>query len=162
MTTTLALPALPLLPVTPKFFDRSNFTIKVYPNSDFAEFIIKADTVFDDRAAEDSKKILEEARPGKKYFLLVSSSGFFKITKRARRLGADRLFSSHLAAVACYTGNFSLSLLGELYNKLNKPFVITRVFPSREPALEWLMDQMVQSVAPGISFAGNMDNINNI
>jgi hypothetical protein len=154
MITTFALPELPFQPAIPFLFERSNFTIKIYPDSDFAEFIIKGDTVFDDRAALKSKKILEEARPGKKYYLLVSSSGFFKITKRARRLGADRLFSSHLAAVACYTGNFSLFLLGELYNKLNKPFVTTRVFPSREPAMEWLTDQMVQRAVPGISFVG--------
>jgi hypothetical protein len=154
MITTIALPELPFQLAAPVLFERSNFTIKIYPDSDFAEFIIKSDTVFDDRAALQSKKLLESARPGKKYYLLVSSSGFFKITKRARRLGADRLFSSHLAAVSCYTNNFSLSLLGELYNKLNKPFVTTRVFPSREPAMEWLTEQMVQRVAPGISFDG--------
>jgi hypothetical protein len=158
MITTIALPKLPFQLAAPVLFERSNFTIKIYPGSDFAEFIIKGDTVFDDRSALESKKILEKARPGKKYYLLVSSSGFFKITKKARLLGADRLFSSHLAAVSCYTSNFSLSLLGELYNKLNKPFVTTRVFPSREAAMEWLTDQMVKRAAPGIFFTGGWNN----
>lgn len=128
--------------------ERRAFILKMYPGSEFAEFIIRDNAVLDDKAAHESRAIFQTHAPGKKFFLLVSSEGFMKVTKKARRLGADRVFSSHLAAVSCYTNNASLALLGELYNKLNKPAVTTKMFSNREVALEWLLEQM-QASSPG-------------
>jgi hypothetical protein len=126
--------------------DRAFFTIKVYPDKLFAEYSIKADSVLNVAVAEESKRVLVKLNPGKKYYLLVGSEGFFRVTRKARRLGALKEFATHLAAVACYTSNASLSLLGELYNKLNKPAVPTCVFQSREAAEEWLREKMTHDL----------------
>jgi len=133
----------------PDLVDHPGFFLKCYPNSDLVEYIIKENTLLDEQMAHDSKQLLEAARPGKKIFLLVSSEGLFKVTKKARRLAAGKAFSDHLAAVSCYTGNTSLFLLGELYNKINKPAVPTRVFYSREGAMEWLLEQIAEGDASG-------------
>jgi hypothetical protein len=118
------------------------FTIRFSTGSCFAELIFREGALFDENLARQTKLLLEESNPDKKYFLLVQSEGFFHVTKKARRTGADKTFSSHLAAVACFTNNATLFLLGELYNKINKPAVPTRVFHSREAAEEWLFTQM--------------------
>lgn len=122
-------------------FEHPCFLLKIYPEADFAKLTIRSEIIFDENAARASKKILEETNPGRKYFLLVSSEGFFRVTKEVRKLGASRAFSSHIAAIACYTSNISLFLLGELYNKINKPAHPTRVFSSKESAMEWLYEQ---------------------
>lgn len=133
----------------PLIIEKPAFTIKLYTGSDFAEFIIKSDMHLDEKVARESKKILEETNPGIRYFLLVSSEGLFRLSRKARRLGADKTFSTHLAAVACYTSNYTLSLLGELYNKINKPAVLTRVFSNRAAAKEWLLEQRTEMVQAG-------------
>jgi hypothetical protein len=127
-----------------QIIDRQGYFLKINPLSELTEFVIKADVIFDEILVRDSKNILEQIRPGHKHYLLVSSDGFFRLTRKARKIGASKDFSTHLAAVGCYTSNFSLALLGELYNKINKPAVPTRVFNSKEIATEWLEEQMAK------------------
>src|SRR2546423_343715 len=118
-----------------KKIENEKFLALMY-NKQFAELIIKDSVVFGEEEAWETKHIIEE-NCLEKCYLLVGSEGFFIPTKEARALGANVEFSSHLAAVACYTNNPSLSLMGELYNKINKPAVQTRVFNRRESAVEW-------------------------
>lgn len=116
----------------------------IFPGSPWAEFHVAPDAVLDEKVSWEAKKVLEEAGPGIRFFLLVDSEGFFRVTRKARKLAASREFSTHLAAVACYTSNATISLLGDLYNKINKPAVPTRVFNHRETAVEWLSELMKQ------------------
>jgi hypothetical protein len=132
----------PLHFAEPVTIDRQGFILRHHPTDNITEFIIKSDVYFDDRMAAESKKIMEENFPGKRFFLLVGSDGFFRVTKKARRLGASRAFSNHLCAVACYTTNASLLLIAELYIKINKPAVPTKLFSSREAAEEWLHEKI--------------------
>ena len=118
--------------------ERPHFVLKHSPDSLFAEFTIKDGVLYDEPLARETRMLLEEASPGKKYLLLVQCEGFFRVTMKVRKLGASKSFSSHLAAVAFFTNNSSLALLGELYNKINKPAVPTKVFSTRESAEEWL------------------------
>jgi hypothetical protein len=129
-------------PMELEHIEHSSFLLYIYPQNDLAELTFKAGSVLDEVVAYEIKDLLEKARPERKYNLLVSSKGFFKITRNARILAAKKSFSSHLKAVACYTTNASLILLGELYNKINKPTVVTKIFPDREMALEWLVENI--------------------
>jgi hypothetical protein len=122
--------------------DHPQFVLKYSRETPFAEFIIRDGVLYDEPLACETRRILAEASPGKKYLLLVHSDGFFRVTRKVRRLGASKDFSSHLSAVAFFTSNSSLALLGELYNKINKPAVPTRVFSSRESAEEWLISRL--------------------
>jgi hypothetical protein len=124
----------------PASLETEIFRINLFA-ADFAELIMKDNAVFTVNAARQSKSMLENANPGVRYHLLVSCEGFFRVTRGARKTGADAAFSTHLAAVACYTSNPSLWLLGELYNKINKPVVSTSLFLSRDGALKWLSER---------------------
>lgn len=125
-----------------QLIDHQSFQIKYDKTTDITELIIKADVLLDEPVAREIKKMLEELKPGKKHFLLVQSPGFFQVTQKVRKLGASKKFSSHLAAVGAYSSNASIILLADLYNKINKPAVVTKIFHVRESALEWLLLQM--------------------
>src|SRR5688572_27105962 len=128
--------------VTPtQVFESKSFYIRFFPDN-YAELIIKADILFNEQIAKHAKKVLELQNPGIKYYLYSEPEGFFRVTRKARKLGAMKEFSNHLAAVAFVTSNSSLALLGELYNKINKPAVPTKVFSSKDSAREWLFDSM--------------------
>jgi hypothetical protein len=140
------------IPAPALLIEKAGYTLKIYPENNLAEYLLKAETLLDEKMSRESKRDLENAFPGKKYFLLVGSEGFFMVTRKARKLAASKKFSNHLSAVGCYTTNSSLSLLAELYIKLNKPAVPTKLFYSREAAMEWLREQMNAEkpvVAPG-------------
>ena len=130
------------IPDSALLLERPGYTLKINQENGQAEFLVKAETLLDDKLVRRAKEDLEMLCPGKKFFLLVGSNGFFRVTRKARKLAASRKFSDHLRAVACYTSNSSLALLAELYIKLNKPAVPTHLFYSRELALEWLHEQM--------------------
>jgi hypothetical protein len=124
---------------------KPNYVLKIFQENNLAELIFNAGAVLDEPLAREIKRTLVTTHPERKYNLLVGSKGFFRVTKGARILGARKSFSTHLAAAACYTSNSSLALLGELYTKINKPAVTTRVFSWREEALEWLLANMKSS-----------------
>lgn len=123
--------------------EHSDYTMRMHDDG-MLEMIIHEGVTIDANFVWGVKAEVESRRPGKKFFVLVKGIGFFNVTSEAREISASRQFSGHMAAVAFYTTNYSLKLLTELYNKINKPVVITRVFGSREPAVEWLRELMKQ------------------
>jgi hypothetical protein len=58
-------------PVTSELVDGPTYRIKFNSDSEIAELIIKADSVINEKFVRETKKILQEARPGHKYYLLV-------------------------------------------------------------------------------------------
>jgi hypothetical protein len=130
------------LHIEAEIIKRPGYTILFFQDTEIAELIMDSDIIMDVGMVKEIKDVLVKARPGIQYFLLVGSQGFFRVKKEARRLGAKKRFSSHLAAMACYTTNTSLALVADLYVKINKPAVPTRLFSSRESALHWLSKQM--------------------
>jgi hypothetical protein len=125
--------------------EADEYILKIHDDN-FLEFIIREDAVLDVRVALEVKKIVEEYRPGVKFYVLAEGMGFFNVTKEARELSASVEFSSHMACVAFHTNNPSVVFLGELYNSINKPAVSTRVFHSRYSAREWLQEKMAEEM----------------
>src|SRR4051812_9108569 len=80
-----------------------SFTLRLYPDSDYVEYVIKEGVIYDEAVARQTKSILESVHPDRKTYLLVTSNGFFRVGKKVRKLGASKEFSSHLAAVAFYS-----------------------------------------------------------
>ncbi len=120
-----------------KIIESEHYLIKIHDN-DFTEYMIKDGVMYNESVARHTKNALEKYKKSAKFYVLAEGQNFFRVTKGARKLGADKEFSNHLAAVAFYSTNVSLSLLGELYIKINKPAVTTKLFTNRENAEEWL------------------------
>jgi hypothetical protein len=47
-----------------------------------------------------------------------------------------------MAAVALYSNNLTLKIIGNLYIKLKRPASPTKFFDDRSKAIQWLKDQM--------------------
>jgi hypothetical protein len=124
-----------------KTFETDSYRMAVHDDY-FVEFVVKGDILFNAEHLRESKEMLLMNYPGKKFFVLFVGEEFFQVTKEARELAASKEFSSHLAAVALHTKNFSLRLLGDLYMKINKPNAPTKFFSDREAAIEWLREKM--------------------
>lgn len=114
--------------------------IKIHED-DLLEYFIKEGAVINAADVLFGRKEIVKRYAGKKFFVLAEGIDFFTLTGEAREICASEAFSSHTHAIAFYTHNISVMLLGELYNKINKPHVPTRVFYNLDNAREWLNEQ---------------------
>jgi hypothetical protein len=115
----------------------------VYDNG-LVESFINEDAYLDVPYVIQGKKQLETIAPGKKFYVISTGKGFYRITKEARNLCATQEYSSHLAAIAMVTDHVAVKLIIDVYNKINKPVVPTKIFTEEEPAREWLKERMKQ------------------
>jgi hypothetical protein len=124
-----------------KQFETDVFKMNVYDDG-LVEFIVKKDTLVEAKDFWQSKEMSVNYMPGKKFYVLVESEGLFQITMGARDLGASKEYSDHMAAVALYSNNLTLKIIGNLYIKLKRPASPTKFFDDRSKAIQWLKDQM--------------------
>ena len=124
-----------------KVVETEKYILKIYEDN-LLEYYVKEGVVIDMSLALEVKKICALYRPNTKFYVFTEGSGFFNVTKEVREAGASKEFSKNMAAVALFTNNPSLLLLGELYNKINKPVVETKIFTNREKAHKWLRSKM--------------------
>lgn len=121
--------------------ETNKYILKIYPEENYLEYIIKTGVTLDVEDAIRSKKETLKLYPFKKFFVLAESVEFFNLPKETRRYTSTREFSDNTVCIAFYTENFSLAILGEMYNKINKPVVPTKIFTNRQVAKEWLFKQ---------------------
>jgi hypothetical protein len=117
--------------------------IKIY-DDDLLEYNIKEGAVLNGADVLFGKKETFKRRPHTKFYVLAEGIDFFTMTPEAREICASREFSDNTHAIAFYTHNISVMLLGELYNKINKPHVPTKVFYNLDNAREWLNEQRLK------------------
>jgi hypothetical protein len=122
--------------------ETKKYILRIHDKNDLLEYIVKEGVTIDVEDCLEVKQNLSELRPGTKFFVMAEGVEFFTLTKEARALSATKKFSDNTIAIAFYTTNSSLLLLGEVYNKINKPAVPTKIFNDREEAKEWLAKQM--------------------
>jgi hypothetical protein len=114
--------------------------IKIH-DDDLLEYTIKEGAIINAADVLFGRKEIVKRHFEKKFYVLAEGIDFFTLTGEAREICASKEFSGHTHAIAFYTQNISVMLLGELYNKINKPHVPTRVFYNLENAKEWLNEQ---------------------
>lgn len=124
-----------------KQFETDVFKMNVHDDG-FVEFCMKKDTVVQAKDFWQSREMCITYMPGKKFYVLVESDGPLQITMGARDVGASKEYSGHMAAVALYSNNLSLKIIGNLYIKLKHPATPTKFFDDRAKAVEWLRQQM--------------------
>ena len=108
----------------------------------YLEFMVKRDVVLKEQDVWLSKQQAEAAFPGKKFFVLLSGEEFFQVTKETREVVASTKFSTHIAAVALFSEELAMKILGNLYIKINRPEVPTKFFTEKNKAEIWLRSLM--------------------
>jgi len=121
--------------------ESDKYIIRISRSTNYLEYIIKPDILFDAQDAQRARDEVTALRPGEKFFVYVEGVEFFTLTKKARELAASKKFSSNTLAVAFYTKHELIVTLGEFYNKINKPAVPTKIFTDKNRAMEWLVKQ---------------------
>ena len=122
--------------------ETDKYIMKIDPVNQFMDYFIKPGIVFEADDAVECKAKVVARYPDLKFYVLAGGIEFFTITKKARELCASREHLDNTHCVAFYTGNTSLFLLGELFNKINKPPVPIKTFFNRFHAMEWLKTMM--------------------
>jgi len=79
---------------------------------------------------------------GKPYCILVTAGHLSSISKEAKELTASKDFAQNTIAKAILVDSLGHKIVGNLYVKLNKPYIKTKVFTSRELAIAWLQSQI--------------------
>ena len=119
-------------------FETEVYIMNVH-QSGYVEFKVKKDTLLQPGDLWLSRKQSLEYLPQHKFAVLMESDDFFQLGTETRRVGASKEYSEELIAVAFYSRNLSLKILGSLYIKINRPPVPTKFFDDRDKAEKWLM-----------------------
>ncbi|MES2591169.1 MAG: hypothetical protein V4608_04735 [Bacteroidota bacterium] len=130
--------------VEPKVVETEKYIFRVYNENHFLEYTVKEGVTVGVEDVLAGKRLIESISPGIKFYVLAQGINFFTITADARRLSATKEFADNTVAIAFFTTNMSILLLGEMYNKISKPAVLTKIFNNKDNALEWLSLQMHQ------------------
>lgn len=122
-------------------FETDTYNMSIHDDL-YLEFMVKKDAILKEEDVWLSKQQAEEAYPGKRYFVLLGGEEFFQVPKETREAVASEKFSTHLAAVALYSNELAMKILGNLYIKINRPEVPTKFFTDRNKAEIWLRSLM--------------------
>lgn len=112
---------------------------------DIILYVLKDKSVIE---LEDSKKMYEETlrlMNGKKYAALIDARAETSLTKEAREWSQDHTLHKDLIAQAIIVTSLANRIVGNFIIKFHKPVAPTRLFSSREKALEWLHEKIAES-----------------
>jgi hypothetical protein len=123
-----------------EIIETDKYLMRIHDDNLF-EYIVKPGATINAADVIAGKKSVVARYPNSKFFVLAEGIEFFTITSEAREVAASKEHGDNTHAVAFYTTNVSIFLLGEMYNKINKPHVPTKFFYSKESAWEWLSEQ---------------------
>lgn len=115
-------------------------------SSDIADNILHEDGILEIRLREgveidglnvmDNIKAARALTGGKKHPVLIDARVTFTVTQKARELSARN--SKERVAKAVLINSLAGRLIGNFYINFHKPATPTRLFTSREEAIEWL------------------------
>ena len=110
-----------------KTFETEVYIMNIHKDG-YLEFQAKKDSLLEPEDLWLARKQSLEYVPDKKYCVLMEAQDFFQIGTETRRVAASEEYSKDLIAVALYSKNLSLKILGSLYIKINRPPVPTKFF----------------------------------
>ena len=115
-------------------------------SENIVENVVHDNSTLDVEDILEIKEINKKLTNGNKYVLLVDSGMITTITKEGRELSASPEFQQNTIAKALYVRSYGHRLIGNVYIKLNKPAIKTRIFSCRDQALEWLNSEIRPSL----------------
>lgn len=114
------------------------------------ENILKEDTTLEPDDVRKIKEMNLSLCEGKPYALIVDPKAGSTITPEARTVLASKEMAGLNIAKAILIYNQKQKIIGNIYLKINKPSVKTRIFTDREKALVWLKHQIANFDAKGL------------
>lgn len=108
------------------------------------ENVIHDYVTLDYEQVAEIRSINQKLSDGVHYAVLVDSGLYTSITKEARELSASKEFSKTTLAKALLVRNMGHRLVGQIYIKMNKPHIKTKIFSNREKAIKWLNSQILK------------------
>ncbi len=124
-----------------EIIETEKFIMRVFKDN-YLEYVIKENARLDVEDVLEGKAKLTALKPGKKFYVLAEGIEFFTLTKEARAVTATKEYADNTLAIAFYTSNMSIYFLGQMHEKISKPFVPTKIFINKEAAKTWLKEQM--------------------
>jgi hypothetical protein len=118
-------------------FETKAFLMKIHDDL-LIEFTVKKNANLQASDVWESRDLSVEYIPGKKFFVLFEGDEDASVSGEARRAGASKEYTGHVAALALYSNKSYERIIGSLFLKINKPLVPTEFFDDREKALAWL------------------------
>lgn len=106
------------------------------------EIVVKRGQVFGEADVVESKQLSCEHKPNSRFFVLMEGEEGATVNNAARRFAASRDYAQYTSALALCSSNLALRIMGNLFLKVNKPAVHTRLFETRGEAMAWLHKQM--------------------
>lgn len=113
-----------------------------FHNKDIIRFRLLDDIDIEKKDAEEAIEAINTITQRKKYYLLTETGNNFTASAEAREYMASNIGSTSILANAIYLKSLPIRLIINVYVKINKPVVPTKVFNSEELALEWLNEQI--------------------
>lgn len=105
-------------------------------------FKLLDDIDIEKKDAEEAIEAINTITQGKKYYLLTETGNNFTASAEAREYMANKIGTTSIVANAIYLKSLPIRLIINVYVKINKPEVPTKVFNSEALALEWLNEQI--------------------
>ncbi len=120
-----------------RVFETKAFLMKIHDDL-LIEFTVKENVNLQASDVWESRDLSVNYTPGKKFFVLFEGDEDASVSGEARRAGASKEYTGHVAALALYSNKAYERIIGSLFLKINKPLVPTEFFDDREKAIAWL------------------------
>ena len=120
-----------------RVFETKAFLMKVHDDL-LIEFLVKDNVNLQASDVWESRDLSVNYIPGKKFYVLFEGGEDASVSGEARRAGASKEYTGHVAALALYSNKSYERIIGSLFLKINKPLVPTEFFDDREKAIAWL------------------------
>ena len=106
--------------------------------NDILHITIKEDTEIDIDNIKENIKCREKVQQGKKFLVFVDTTGLHGISNEARSYAAQDEITSMNKAMAVLTPSLPTKMLVNFFIKFDKPNSPTKMFNTRQKALDWL------------------------
>jgi hypothetical protein len=122
-----------------KTFETNSF-LMIVNNDLLIEFKVKKNTTLQATDIWESRDLSVNYLPYAKFMVLMETEENVDISGDARRAGASKEYGNHVSALALYSTKLHETIIGNLFLKINKPFVPTKFFDDRIEAITWLKE----------------------
>lgn len=124
-----------------KEFVTDTFKLRIHDNL-LKEIIVRKNQTLEAKHVWESKELSKKVKPSEKFYVLIEGEEGASVSSEARRAAASDEYSRYTAALALCSDSTYMSIMGNLFLKINKPKVPTCFFEDKSKAMKWLENRM--------------------